>query len=51
MKTYGGGGGGIALTFVTSALGGGEWPASRPGYGTHLTGSWVGPIAGLVAVE
>jgi hypothetical protein len=37
--------------FLTSALGGGEWPASRPGRftpkerapGTHWIGGWVGP--------
>jgi hypothetical protein len=41
--------------FLTSALIGGEWSASRPGrfiprgrtHGTHWTGGWVGPRAGL----
>jgi hypothetical protein len=42
--------------FMTSALDGGEWSASRPGRtiplekgtpGTHCTGGWVGPRAGL----
>jgi hypothetical protein len=41
--------------FLTSALGGGEWSASRtcrftPGErapGTHWIGGWVGPRAGL----
>jgi hypothetical protein len=40
---------------MTSALDGGEWSASRPGRalprgknpGTHCTGGWVGPRAGL----
>jgi hypothetical protein len=41
--------------FLTSALEGGEWSASRPGRalppgkeppGTHCTGGWVGPRAG-----
>jgi hypothetical protein len=44
--------GGIALS---SALGGGEWSASRPDRftlkertpGTHWIGGWVGPRAGL----
>jgi hypothetical protein len=39
--------------FLTSALVGGEWSASRPGrftpgevaYNAHLTGGWVGPRA------
>jgi hypothetical protein len=43
-------------SFLTSALEGGEWSASRPGRalfpgewapGTHCTGGWVGPRAGL----
>jgi hypothetical protein len=50
-----GGSGGIAPThsLTTSALDGGEWSASRPGRalppgkGTHFTGGWVGPRAGL----
>jgi hypothetical protein len=41
--------------FLTSALAGGEWSASRPGRfrpgetapGTHWTGGWVDPRAGL----
>jgi hypothetical protein len=41
--------------FLTSALVGGEWPASRPCHfipgerapGTHWIGGWVGPRAGL----
>jgi hypothetical protein len=40
--------------FLTSALVGGEWSASRPGVlapGTHWIGGWVGPRAGLDAVE
>jgi hypothetical protein len=45
--------------FLTSALPGGEWPASRPGRfkpgerapGTHWIGSWVDPRAGLDDVE
>jgi len=44
---------------LTSALDGGEWSASRlgsftPGVrapGTHWLGNWVGPRAGLDAVE
>jgi hypothetical protein len=43
--------------FLTSALAGGEWSASRPGRstsgekapGTHWIGGWVGPRAGLDA--
>jgi hypothetical protein len=41
-------------SFLTSALEGGVWSASRPGRlyprerpGTHCTGGWVGPGAGL----
>jgi hypothetical protein len=42
-------------SFLTSALDRGEWLASRPGrtlprgrtLGTHCTGDWVGPRAGL----
>jgi hypothetical protein len=48
-----------ASSFLTSALDGDEWSASRPGrftpggiaLGTHWIGSWVGPRAGLDAVE
>jgi hypothetical protein len=44
--------------FLTSALDGGEWSASRPGHftprerapGTHGIGGWVGPRAGPDAV-
>jgi hypothetical protein len=45
-----------SYSFSTSALNGGERSASRPGraftpgertYGTHCTGGWVGPRAGL----
>jgi hypothetical protein len=47
-----------SYTFLTSALEGGEWSASRPGRAlplgkeppvTHCTGGWVGPRAGLDA--
>ena len=45
---------GRALLFLTTALEGGEGSASRPGCslprkrpGTHSTGTWVGPRAGL----
>jgi hypothetical protein len=52
MKTYGG-------VFLTSALVGGEWSASRTGRftarergpGTHLIGDCVGPSTGLDDVE
>jgi hypothetical protein len=40
--------------FLTSALTGGEWSASRPGCfipGTHWIGWWVGPGAGLDDAE
>jgi hypothetical protein len=48
MKPYRG-------VFLTSALFGGDWSASRPGRfireerapGTHWVGGWVGPRAGL----
>jgi hypothetical protein len=36
--------------FLTSALVGGEWSASRPGRftpGTHWLGGWMGPRADL----
>jgi len=53
--------GGVELqhhAFLTSALDGGEWLASRSGrftsgertFGTHWVGGWVGPRAGLDAV-
>jgi hypothetical protein len=46
-------------TFLTSALVGGEWSASRPGrftpgkrtHGTHWIGGWVNPRTGLDDVE
>jgi hypothetical protein len=45
-----------SYSFLTSALEGGEWSASRPRFtpgerapGTHCTGGWVGPTAGLDA--
>jgi hypothetical protein len=49
----------IAPTFLTTAVDGGEWSASRPGrfpprltaLDTHWIGGWVGPRAGLDAVE
>jgi hypothetical protein len=54
------GSGGIApvIHSLTSALDGGEWPASRPGRftsrhiapDTHWIGGWVGPRAVLDAV-
>jgi hypothetical protein len=45
--------------FLTSALVGGEWSASRPDRftleemapPTHWIGSWVGPRAGLYTAE
>jgi hypothetical protein len=53
------GSGGTAPPFLTSALDGGEWSASRPGRltpeertpSTHSTGGWVGPRTGLDAVK
>jgi hypothetical protein len=53
------GSGGIAPPFLTSALDGGEWSASshclfipeERAPGTHWIGGWVGPRAGLDAVE
>jgi hypothetical protein len=58
MKTYGGVDVQMHI-FLTSALVGGEWSASRPGCftpggkspGTHWTGGWVGPRTGLDDVE
>jgi hypothetical protein len=58
MKAYGGVGVQIHI-FLTSALAGGEWSASRPcrftlgerATGTHWIGGWVGPQAGLDDVE
>jgi hypothetical protein len=49
METYGGADLQIRV-FLTSALVGGEWSASRPGRftpGTHWIGGWVGPRTGL----
>jgi hypothetical protein len=54
-----GGSGRTAPPFLTSALDGGEWSASRPGLfipgerapGTHWIGGWVDPRAGLDDVE
>jgi hypothetical protein len=54
MKAYGG-----VHIFLTSALAGGEWLASRPGRftpgerapGTHWIGGWVDPRAGLNDME
>jgi hypothetical protein len=49
MKAYGGVNVQISI-FLTSALAGGEWSASRPGRftpGTHRIGGWVDPRAGL----
>jgi hypothetical protein len=54
MKMYGGVDVQINI-FLTSALVGCEWPASRPGrltpgegnHGTHWIGGWVGPRTGL----
>jgi hypothetical protein len=58
MKTYGG----VDVethVFLTSAIGGGEWSASRPGRftpgerdpGTHRIGGWVEPRVGMDDVE
>jgi hypothetical protein len=59
MKAYGGVEVNIHNFFLTSALAGGEWSASRPGRftpeetapGTHWIGGWVDPRAGLDDVE
>jgi hypothetical protein len=48
MKAYG------EVDFLTWALGGGAWSASRPcrfAPGTHWIGGWVGPRVGLDDVE
>jgi hypothetical protein len=48
------GSGGIATPFLTSALDRGKWSASYPGRfttGIHWIGGWMGPRAGLDAVE
>jgi hypothetical protein len=58
MKAYKGLGG-TAPTFLTWALVGGEWSASRSGRftpgerapGNHWMGGWVGTRTGLDAVE
>jgi hypothetical protein len=58
MKAYGGVDIEIRI-FLTSALAGGEWSASRPcrftpgeiDASTHWIGDWVGPRAGLNDVE
>jgi hypothetical protein len=59
MKAYGGGVDVWIYSFLTSALVGGEWSASRPGRftpgdrapGTHWIGDWMGPRAGPDDVE
>jgi hypothetical protein len=51
--------GGIAPSFLTSALDGGEWSVSRPSrftprgkaLGTHWIGGWMSLGVGLEAVE
>jgi hypothetical protein len=53
MKTYRGVDVQIHV-FLTSALAGGKWSASRPSLfnpGIHWIGGWVGPRAGLDDVE
>jgi hypothetical protein len=53
------GSGGIAPSFLSWTLVGGEWSASRPGrsaqgeraYGSNRVGLWVGLRAGLDALE
>jgi hypothetical protein len=53
------GSGGMAPTFLTSALDGGEWSASRlccfttgeTALRTYGTGAWVGPRVGLHVME
>jgi hypothetical protein len=58
MKAYGGVDVYIHI-FLTSALAGGEWSASRPGRFTpggrapctHWIGGWVDPRAGLEDIE
>jgi hypothetical protein len=50
---------GVADVFLTSALVGGEWLASRPyrfnpkerASGTHCIGIWVGPRASLDDID
>jgi hypothetical protein len=49
----------VSHIFMTSALAGGQWSASRPGcftpgkraLGTHWIGGWVYPRAGLDDME
>jgi hypothetical protein len=43
--------GGIAPPFMTAALDGDEWLASRPGRGTDWIRGWMDPTAGLDAVK
>jgi hypothetical protein len=53
MKAYGGVDVYIHI-FLTLALAGGEWSASRPGErapGIHWIGGWVDPRAGMNDVE
>jgi hypothetical protein len=53
MKAYGGVDVQLHI-FLTSALAGDEWSASRPGRftpGTHWIGDWVNPRAGLDDAE
>jgi hypothetical protein len=60
MNTYGGMGG-VAPSFMTSALEGGEWSPSRPGLfnpaekapspSSHWAAGSVGPRAGVDTVE
>jgi hypothetical protein len=58
MKAYGGCGG-VAPSFIISALDGGEWSASCPWHftlgieppSTHCIGGWVGSRAGLDSME
>jgi hypothetical protein len=58
VKAYGGVDVWIQI-FLTSALAGGEWSASRPGRftpgerapGAHLIGGWMNPRAGLEDLE
>jgi hypothetical protein len=51
MKEYGGVDVLIQI-FLTSALAGGEWSASRSGrFTTHWMGGWVDPRAGLDDLE
>jgi hypothetical protein len=57
MEAYGGRGGYSSYSYLTSALEGGKWSASRPGgalpprkgppVSIHWIGGWVGPRVGL----